>query len=369
MKESNNIDEVEINKLISELHRFQELGDESNIIISYFKISQYYYNHSNLKKAKQNLNSILELNPKTPRVNYYLAQISLFENKISEAIGYLNKELKINPMDPNAKILKKKLLIHNNFPIITIILFLLNSIIFYFTFPEINFIQILKFGLSSSYIHFSNIISSLFFHSNWIHFLFNIIVILMFGLILEKQIGSFKFLLIYLLSGIIGNLSQVLIVNDSFVIGASGAIFGIIGSLLIIRPRLELRLFGLIKIPLIILFGLYFIFSNLINNYFLNSIIIGDFAHIFGFLTGILITGILYKENIDVFYAWISITFGFYIINLGIEVIIKDFISLNLLINSSLFFIDILISLSLIFIGILLIFYSYKILKIMEFDD
>ena len=79
------------------------------------------------------------------------------------------------------------------------------------------------------------IITAMFLHSGTDHLFSNMIILFFVGAIIEKEIGHIKFALLYLLSGICGNLLSLLskvMTVDSYSIGASGAVFGLDGALL-----------------------------------------------------------------------------------------------------------------------------------------
>ena len=121
------------------------------------------------------------------------------------------------------------------------------------------------------------------------------------------------------------------------------------------EPMLNMRIFGFLKAPLILVFGGFFAISNFILNWIkIESINSGELAHIFGFLIGILLIGIMYRESIYVFYNWIFIGAGFWLIMASIS----NFINYNL--NLS----NIIIQLFFILTGSFLIINSYLKLKI-----
>ena len=356
----------ELKNLIKKYHLALEEKNKEDQIKYLLKISEIHFNNQNYTKAEINFKKILEINNKYTNINYYLALIEIENNKtknyLEKAQKYLEKELEINPKNKDAKTLKKKIEINNNFPLITLLLIIMNSIVFYFTFPEINKITLIKYTLISKNITFYKIITSIFFHYNYIHFFSNILILLLFGLILEKQIGSLKYLIIFLSAGIFGNLFQTIIMNNNFVLGASAGIFGIIGSLIILKPKLELKIFGIIKIPLILFFSGYFIFSNLLtNSFFQGNVNVGDLAHILGFFIGIFITGILYHEKTEIFYNWIIITLGFYLINKGLIIILKN--------KFQIIFLNLIQLLLYIFCGFILVYYGYKLLKYINIEE
>ena len=76
------------------------------------------------------------------------------------------------------------------------------------------------------------LVTSMFLHGGMLHIAFNMIVLVQVGTLVERMFGSKRFALLYLVAGVCGSLASVLwnpYVNS---VGASGAIFGIIGGLL-----------------------------------------------------------------------------------------------------------------------------------------
>lgn len=76
------------------------------------------------------------------------------------------------------------------------------------------------------------IFSAMFLHASLLHIGSNMLVLFLFGVQAERAFGSFKFLLIYFLSGIAGGLLTQFSNPISISVGASGAIFGLLGALL-----------------------------------------------------------------------------------------------------------------------------------------
>lgn len=76
------------------------------------------------------------------------------------------------------------------------------------------------------------VFTSMFVHADFAHLVGNMIVLLLFGLPFEERIGARRFLVVYLLAGLVGTLAQVAITLPEaiFLMGASGAIFGLIGA-------------------------------------------------------------------------------------------------------------------------------------------
>lgn len=92
------------------------------------------------------------------------------------------------------------------------------------------------------------IITYMFLHGSPYHLLFNMYVLYIFGPLLEQRIGANRFLLIYFLSGIIAAFGSSLFYNAS--LGASGAIMGILGVLIILMPDLRLLFFFMVPMTL-----------------------------------------------------------------------------------------------------------------------
>ena len=136
------------------------------------------------------------------------------------------------------------------------------------------------------------LITAAFLHASIFHLLFNLYALYIIGNQVENYIGKFKFLIVYLIGAISGSLMSC-IFNTSISVGASGAIFGLLGSLLYFGYHFRLYLGSVLKtqiIPLIILnLALGFLDSSIDNA-----------AHIGGLIGGYLSTmalGIKGKSN------------------------------------------------------------------------
>jgi membrane associated rhomboid family serine protease len=91
------------------------------------------------------------------------------------------------------------------------------------------------------------LVTSIFVHSGFEHFFVNMFVLLFFGSELERRVGSGNYLKIFLISGIAGSLAYLayayLTKSFAFAMGASAAIFGIMGALAIIAPHIRVFVF------------------------------------------------------------------------------------------------------------------------------
>lgn len=112
------------------------------------------------------------------------------------------------------------------------------------------FIQILIPGFTDRFLltpeAFSQpwrFVTAIFLHGSVGHLLYNLFALLLFGFILESLAGSRKFLMIFFVTGILANLFSVFFYPSA--LGASGAIFGIIGTLTVMRPLMTVWAFSL----------------------------------------------------------------------------------------------------------------------------
>src|SRR5215469_14177121 len=138
-------------------------------------------------------------------------------------------------------------------PIVTILIVIVNILVFLFEFSlsdwERNtFITI--YGLVPDHFHWSNVFTSMFLHGGWMHVLGNMWFLWIFGDNIEDILGHGKFLLFYLLCGVAAALLQVYFNYDSRVpmVGASGAIAGVMGAYMVKFPRARILTFVFIII-------------------------------------------------------------------------------------------------------------------------
>jgi len=126
-------------------------------------------------------------------------------------------------------------------------------------------------------------LTAIFLHGSLSHLTLNLFGIIFFGLILEKLVGSKKFLYIFFLSGIFANLVSVFFYHSS--LGASGAVFGIIGALTIIKPFTPVFAFGLI-LPISVA-SIFWIVGDILRELYAETGV-GHIAHLSGIGIGIL---------------------------------------------------------------------------------
>ena len=191
-------------------------------------------------------------------------------------------------------------------PIVTYILIFINVLVFLLTYifgkGSTNVETLVSFGgLVPGYINgdygvfeLYRLVASIFLHNGIWHLLFNMYALYILGPQLESFFGKFKYIIIYLVSGIAGNLLGLLFMANNVVsVGASGAIFGLMGALLYFGYHYRVYLGTVIRsqiIPIIIL--------NLVLGFVISGI--NNFAHIGGLVGGVLISmavGVKYKSQ------------------------------------------------------------------------
>ncbi|TRZ96577.1 MAG: rhomboid family intramembrane serine protease [Dehalococcoidia bacterium] len=110
------------------------------------------------------------------------------------------------------------------------------------------------------------IVTNLFVHGGLWHLLANMLTLYFFGRFLIRLTGTQNFLIIYFLGGILGNILFMLLGSPfSIVIGASGAIFALGGTLTVLTPKLRVFVFPIpVPLPLwVAIIGGFFIMSLL----------------------------------------------------------------------------------------------------------
>ncbi|HEX9917168.1 MAG TPA: rhomboid family intramembrane serine protease [candidate division Zixibacteria bacterium] len=143
--------------------------------------------------------------------------------------------------------------------------------------------------------------SSMFMHGGFFHLVGNMLYLWIFGDNVEDRLGHIKFFIFYVTSGLIASFSYIITAPGSNVpmIGASGAISGVLGAYLLKFPRARIStliFFGffvrMVKIPAFLVLGFWFILQLLSGLPSLGAEASGGvawFAHIGGFLGGMLL--------------------------------------------------------------------------------
>jgi membrane associated rhomboid family serine protease len=208
-----------------------------------------------------------------------------------------------------------------HFPIITILLIAINTLIFLYQIasgPDSR-TMIYSYGaIPYELFHGKEgigpsttvtLLTSMFLHGGFIHLAGNMLYLWIFGNNIEDKLGIFRFILFYILCGVIAAYTHAISEPSSMIpmIGASGAISGILGAYLILFPRARIHtliFFGffiqVIKVPAIIVIG-FWIIIQFINGILSKGLYAGGgvawFAHIGGFFAGVLLIKLFIKKR------------------------------------------------------------------------
>lgn len=129
------------------------------------------------------------------------------------------------------------------------------------------------------------IVSSVFGHSTIPHLLFNMLALYFFGPIVESTLGPKRFLFLYLSAGLAGSLMATFLING-MVIGASGAIYGVLVAMALMYPNIKLMIFPIpFEIRAIVLVSLYMLYDLLAGVGSFNTGT-AHFAHLGGGIMG-----------------------------------------------------------------------------------
>lgn len=204
----------------------------------------------------------------------------------------------------------------STFPIITLGLILANGLVFYHqmsldTVESQNFI--FKWGAIPYQIHHGEVLrefpeiplpltifSSMFLHGGFLHLFGNMLYLWIFGNNIEDTLGHLRFLLFYLVCGLVAGLAQIFSNLESTVpmIGASGAVAGVLGAYLLLFPGARiLTLFFIfifikfVRLPALVVLGFWF-FIQLLGVWGGSISNVAFFAHVGGFIAGLVLVKI-----------------------------------------------------------------------------
>ena len=139
--------------------------------------------------------------------------------------------------------------------------------------------------------------SSLFVHGGWLHLIFNMLYLWIFGNNVEDAMSRPRFVAFYLVCGMVATTAQVLVAPLSEVplIGASGAIAGVLGAYIVLFPRARVIsvvppgfFFPVFEVPAWVLLGIWFALQTVEGLLSLRDPAVGVafFAHVGGFVAG-----------------------------------------------------------------------------------
>ena len=191
-------------------------------------------------------------------------------------------------------------------PIVTVGIIAVNVLVFLYQFSldrfSVNHL-IAEYGVIPDRLHALSLVTSMFLHGGWMHLIGNMWFLWIYGDNVEDVLGHAKYLLFYLLAGVAAGLLQVAFNWDSRVpmIGASGAIAGVMGAYLIKFPRARVLtlipvfvFFTTVEVPAVFILLYWFViqfFSGVgsIGYSHLSQGGVAWFAHIGGFVAGMIL--------------------------------------------------------------------------------
>lgn len=140
-------------------------------------------------------------------------------------------------------------------PVVTVAIIAVNVLLFLYQVSLDRFSLnhfIMEYGVVPDRLHYSSLLTSMFLHGGWMHLIGNMWFLWIFGDNVEDILGHGKYLVFYLLAGVVAALAQVLFSLGSRVpmVGASGAIAGVMGAYMIKFPHSRI----LTLIPVIVFF-------------------------------------------------------------------------------------------------------------------
>jgi membrane associated rhomboid family serine protease len=157
----------------------------------------------------------------------------------------------------------------------------------------------------------STVLTSMFMHGGWLHLALNMLFLWIFGDNVEDSMGHVRYLVFYLACGIAAALTQALIHIDSTIpmVGASGAISGVLGAYILLHPHATVRVLifigifaTIVHMPALIVLGLWFL-TQIASAAFSQPGVSGVafWAHVGGFVAGLLFVPVFKQKTVPLF--------------------------------------------------------------------
>lgn len=200
-------------------------------------------------------------------------------------------------------------------PLFSYTLIFLNVLVFFYEFslgPELSNIFITQYGaipselLSGTDIH--TLMTSMFMHGGWMHLIGNMLFLWVFADNIEAVIGTFNFIIFYIIGGIAATAVHVFFnpYSEIPMVGASGAISAVMGAYLIMFPASKIKVlvllfFTVIYVPALFFLGIWIVQQMIAGLGTIGSVAeestgVAWWAHIGGFVFGVLV-GFIARKN------------------------------------------------------------------------
>ena len=222
-------------------------------------------------------------------------------------------------------------------PVIVKTLIVINAIVFLYEFTRghrqlelfmghaglipAKYFYLASFGPEAYVERFTPLFTHMFLHGGWLHVIFNMLFLWIFGDNIEDRLGRPRFIVFYLLCGLAAAYLQIYISPGSKVpmVGASGAIAGIMGGYMVLFPRARVTaivpiflFWQVVQLPAVVFLGFWFVIQ-----FFSGTITalegargmggVAFWAHIGGFVAGVLLVKVFAKrETVSDAYPWAS---------------------------------------------------------------
>lgn len=167
---------------------------------------------------------------------------------------------------------------------------------------SLNDLVLFHYGYKPADPSVVSLFSSLFMHSGFMHLFGNMLFLYIYGDNVEHQMGRIKYFLMYLATGVIATLSFALLAGPSLtpLVGASGAISGVLGCYFLMFPRNKVKVFillfpifmNVIAIPARIVLAIYVLIDNLLPVLVQAGGNVAHGAHLGGFFGGLAIAAL-----------------------------------------------------------------------------
>ena len=184
-----------------------------------------------------------------------------------------------------------RIILRKPFPYIykryALLLILLNVVVFYARryFPNISVYFPLNTVAILYYKMYWQFVTYMFMHADFSHLFFNMLGLLIFGIQVEKTIGSREFLLFYFvtgaLSGVLSYLYFYFTGQNSTLVGASGVVYAILYAYAVLYPKSVFFIWGIIPLPAPLLVVLYTAIELVSQIFSVSNV--AHFTHLFGF--------------------------------------------------------------------------------------
>ncbi|TNF88148.1 MAG: rhomboid family intramembrane serine protease, partial [Gammaproteobacteria bacterium] len=150
------------------------------------------------------------------------------------------------------------------------------------------------------------LLSSIFLHGGWLHLVGNMAFLWVFGDNVEDSMGHWRFLVFFCVCGVFASFTHALAQPDSVtpLIGASGAVAGVLGAYLMLHPRVRIILLAFLKLPLLLpayLMIIAWVGLQVYSIIFASDETTAWWAHIGGFVAGVILIPFFKRAEVPLF--------------------------------------------------------------------